>query len=217
MDVKKNNKILEKFAKSQDWQNIDYGKRNGKRFWIIEAYSNVIEKFNEWLQHSEYLKYVQEESNWDEVRYDDDSLWFDYLTDGNWGYSDEYMKCHHCMNVININPSSGLPDNYWIYEGDLSCEECIRKNPDGYIESRIVNYNTGTATVPSDNIFSEKEWEEFGSVKAIDNLEAGMYGRYDDPKPILEKLINKNQNTDYICRITSQTPFETSYQIWKRD
>lgn len=30
MDVKKNNKILEEFAKTQYWQNIDYGKRNGK-------------------------------------------------------------------------------------------------------------------------------------------------------------------------------------------
>ena len=41
----KNEDILEEFAKTQDWQNIDYGKRNGKRFWIIKAYGNVIEKF----------------------------------------------------------------------------------------------------------------------------------------------------------------------------
>lgn len=216
MDVKKNNKILVEFAKSQDWQSIDYGKRNGKRFWIIEAYGNVIEKFNEWLQYSEYLKYVQEESGWNEVRYDDDSLWFDYLTDENWGYSDEYMKCHHCMNVININPSSGLPDNYLIYEGDLSCEECIRKDPEGYIESRFVNYDTGTDNLPADSIFSEKEWEDFGFVKVIDNLEVGMYGWYDDPKEFLNGLITLNQKANYICRIKSQNPFEVCYQIWKR-
>lgn len=216
MDVKKDNRILEEFAENQDWQNIDYGKRNGKRFWIVEAYEKVIEKFNKWLQYSEYLKYVQEESGWNEVRYDDDSLWFDYLTDGNWGYSDEYMKCHHCMNVININPSSGLPDNYWIYEGDLSCEECIRKDPEGYIESRFVNYDTGTDNLPADSIFSEKEWEDFGFVKVIDNLEVGMYGWYDDPKEFLNGLITLNQKANYICRIKSQNPFEVCYQIWKR-
>lgn len=104
----KNEDILEEFAKTQDWQNIDYGKRNGKRFWIIKAYGNVIEKFNEWLQHSEYLKYVQEESNWDEVRYDDDSVWLDFLTDDNWGYSDQYAKCNHCNCVIEyISTTSG--------------------------------------------------------------------------------------------------------------
>ena len=98
----KNEDILEEFAKTQDWQNVDYGKRNGKRFWIIEAYSNVIEKFNEWLQHSEYLKYVQEESNWDEVRYDDDSVWLDFLTDDNWGYSDQYAK-ELCYLIVGKN------------------------------------------------------------------------------------------------------------------
>ena len=182
MDVKKNNKILEEFAKTQDWQNVDYGKRNGKRFWIIEAYSNVIEKFNEWLQHSEYLKYVQEESNWDEVRYDDDSVWLDFLTDDNWGYSDQYAKCNHCNCVIEyISTTSGISsDNYWNCNGELFCEDCIREEPDSYIEDKIINYDTGVILpIPSDRIFSEKELEDFGFTKEIDNLEVGMYGTYD--------------------------------------
>ena len=120
------------------------------------------------------------------------------------------------MNIINIIPSSGPSDNYCINDGDLSCEECIRKDPDSYIESRIVNYNTGIATIPADSIFSEKEWEDFGFVKVIDGLKVGMYGQYDDPKEFLSGLITLNQKKNYICRITSQNPFEVAYQIWKQ-
>lgn len=219
MDVKKDNRILEEFAETQDWQNIDYGKRNGKRFWIVEAYGKVIEKFNKWLQHSEYLKYVQEESNWDEVRYDDDSVWFDFLTDDNWGYSDQYAKCNHCNCVIEyLSTTSGISsDNYWNCNGELFCEDCIREEPDSYIEDKIINYDTGVISpIPSDRIFSEKELEDFGFTKEIDNLEVGMYGTYDNPHEILNKLICEDKEADYICSIRSSNPFAVYYQIWKR-
>lgn len=196
-----------------------YTQRDGSEFLIIEFYGNFVKEFNAWVrENSYYYNQIMEEQNHDCLS--DEDWWINYLTDNKWGYSDEYTVCVHCGNVIHYQCSSGYCDNYWINDGELMCEECIKEHADDYINSYLVmNYNTGilSQNIPINHIFSKSELEEFGFTCARDNLEVGMYGTYNDPRPILEQLIKENQNTDYICHCISENQFATCYEIWERE
>ena len=193
--------------------------RDGSEFLIIESYSDFVKEFNAWVrENSYYYNQIMEEQNHDCLS--DEGWWISYLTDDEWGYSDEYTVCGHCGNVIHYQCSSGYRDNYWINDGELMCEQCIKEHADDYINNYLVtNYNTGILSqkIPINQIFSKRELEEFGFKCVRDNLKVGMYGAYNDPRPILEQLTKENQNTDYICHCVSENPFATYYEIWGRE
>ncbi len=195
-----------------------YTQRDGSQFLIIQTYGDFVKEFNTWARESKYYERLVEETRHD--CNDDEDWWIDYLTESNYGYDESYMACHECGNVIRYNPSSGYKDNYWINEnGTLLCEECIRENAEEYItEHLIINYEKEVPTnnIPINHVFTQKELEEFGFELIKENLEVGMYGTYDDPIKILQKLTEENHNTDYICHCTNCNPFATYYEIWKR-
>lgn len=196
-----------------------YTQRDGSEFLIIESYGDFVKEFNAWVrENSYYYNQIMEEQNHDCLN--DEDWWIGYLTDNEWGYSDEYTVCGSCGNVIHYQCSSGYRDNYWINDGELMCEECIKEHADDYINNYLVlNYNTGilSQSIPINRILSKEELKKFSFECVKDNLEVGMYGTYNDPRPILEQLIKENQNTDYICHCVSENPFATYYEIWERE
>lgn len=116
-----------------------------------------MKEFNAWLRESNYYNQIMEEQNHDCLN--DEDWWIDYLTNNEWGYDDEYMVCGRCGNVIHYQCSSGYRDNYWINEGELLCEECIKEHADDYMNSYLVmNYNTGilSQNIPINHIFQKK-------------------------------------------------------------
>ena len=195
-----------------------YHQKDGTDFLIIQTYGEFVKEFNAWATKSKYYERLVEETRHDCT--DDEDWWIDYLTEGNYGYSEEYMVCHECNEVILYNPSSGYRDNYWITNGTVLCEDCIKENAEEYIaEYLTINWERGVPTcdIPINNVFNRKELEEFGFKLVKADLEIGMYGTYNDPIKLLQELTESNHNMDYICHCTDSNPFATYYEIWARE
>lgn len=210
---------------TSDLSDVDVERRSQKDetyFYIIQvSYKhNFFQVFNDWVKEiSPYYERLVSETRYDCLA--DEGWWFDYLTESNWGYSDEWMFCSECGKAINYNPTSGRIDNYWIREDiDILCEDCIRENAEEYIKDQlIVNWEHGVpdTNIPLNTVFSKTELIEFGFKLVWDNLEIGMYGTYHDPRVLLQKLTEENHNTNYICHCTDQNPFATYYEIWAKE
>ena len=87
-----------------------YTRRDGSEFLIIKSYGDFVKEFNAWVrENSYYYNQIMEEQNHDCLN--DEDWWIGYLTDNEWGYSDEYTVCGSCVNVIHYQCSSGYHDN----------------------------------------------------------------------------------------------------------
>ena len=205
--------IIKEFT-TEDKYDIWFSTYDEEPFLIIDSYygKRFIEDFNKWFKETEYYKQLEE----DTIMYNYDTFFLEALN-ANWGYSDEYELCYECGNVVRIGDYA---DKHWKQDGLIICESCTRENAESYIyEYLVYNYNTG---VPESNfhinqILSETELEEHGFKKYSKEYEVGFYGTYDDPHEILTEYVNVNKDTDYIINLVSCNPFETRYQIWKRN
>lgn len=202
----------------QDFKGDAYfHKRDDEDFLLIQSYGNFLKEFNLWARESKYYERLVEETRHDCGN--DEDWWIDYLTEGNYGYDDMYSACTECDNIILTNPTSGIADNYWINGYGILCEHCIRENQDEYVKEYLtVNYETGVPNinVPLNYVFSKSELEDMGFELYKEDLEIGMYGVYNDPRKILKELTETYKETDFICHCTSDNPFATYYEIWKR-
>lgn len=128
----------------------------------------------------------------------------------NWGFSDEYITCSDCGEVIKTSPDSygWKPDFAIVNDCELLCGECIRFRPQDYLQDLINNPKKANTIIYDDSLV------ELGFKKITEDFEAGWYGRYDDPEKILERMEKKY--FEVIFSITSNGQFSTDYVCWVR-
>ena len=138
--------------------------------------------------------------------------WLDYLTDGMWGFSDEYSVCEHCNKAFRTSPDSySWVANYWVGDGFILCEDCVRKDySDEYLESLENNPNT------ANTILSDDEIEKAGYKKVVADCENGWYGRRDNPEKMLEREKQNNKDGRYLFSISGKGQFHTDFDMWKK-
>ena len=183
-------------------------------FLIVDSW-DFIRELNEWLNDN-YAKEL-----YDETRYElpEDirdreyfTIWLDYLTDGMWGFSDEYSVCEHCNKAFRTSPDSySWVANYWIGDGFIICEDCVRKDySEEYLESLENNPNT------ANTILSDDEIKKAGYKKIVADCESGWCGRCDDPEKMLEQEKKSNKDGRYLFSISGTGQFHTDFDMWEK-
>lgn len=133
---------------------------------------------------------------------------------GNWGFSDEYAVCDDCGTVIRTSPDSysWKPDFWLEAEEGYHCGDCVREDPDDYIEHLVDNPDE------ANTILSDDELRSRGFAKVNeDAYENGWYDRQDEPKDILAKAMGKEPNAEFLFSISSNAEFSTQFDLWRRD
>lgn len=129
----------------------------------------------------------------------------------NWGFSDEYTTCSDCGGLIKTSPNSysWTPDFAIVNDCELLCGECIKANPQGYLEDLINNPSKANTILDSEDL------EREGFKKLEENeYESGWYGKNDDPKKIFDNL-SENYG-EVIFEISSSGQFCTNFVCWVR-
>ena len=135
-----------------------------KWFLIVDSW-DFIRELNEWLNDN-YAKELCDETRYELPEDISDreyfTTWLDYLTDGMWGFSDEYSVCEHCNKAFRTSPDSySWVANYWIGDGFIICEDCVKEDyAEEYLESLQNNPHT------ANTILSDVEMENAGYEKA---------------------------------------------------
>lgn len=176
------------------------------------------EEFNSWFKRTDEFKEFEEENY---PIYDYDTFIIEHLG-VQIGNDDEYSYCSNCGKLIHIIDSSGCrDDNYWLGDGFILCEECIRNDMETYInEYLVLNYETGVPVnnLPINTFLSEDDLKEYGFIRLDGEYYFGMY-EHGNTNPIaaMEKMIEDNKESDFIFNQVYANPFEVCYEIWKRE
>lgn len=212
MSTENNWQIIKEYIKSNSNNgnfNFNYNEENP--FVIAEYGWLSIEGFNKWLA-KEYPNVCKEIG---QLRDKDDDKWLGFLTDGDWGFSDEWSFCADCKEPIHM-----IYEPHWINIDEILCEDCVREeHAEDYInEHLVINWELGvpSTNIPLNQVLSTETLKEHGFSKVKEGLEAGMYGTYDDPVKILRELTENNRHSDFVVHCTDINPYATNYEIWER-
>lgn len=137
-------------------------------FLIVEGWETVHGDNNDYKPTEEFLKALAELTGYNPE---------EHTFDGDfWGFSDEYSTCGECGNVIRTSPTSyGWTPDYWLSDCEILCGNCVRSDPDDYIEWLTEQTDSAHGCHLVDPT-------EHGFTLVLQGLENGMHhGQADDP------------------------------------
>lgn len=123
-------------------------------------------------------------------------------------WSDEWDTCGNCYRLIRTSPNSwSWQPNYLVSDGEITCGDCIKEDPSGYIEFLDGNDNA-CMTIDVD-------LEKHGYSKLNkDSFESGWFpGQTDDPKQISKDLRAKGIN-HFIFVKDENSQFYSKWSVW---
>lgn len=132
-----------------------------------------------------------------------------------WGFSDEWTTCDHCGRAIHTQADGPFwkPDYWADYDyGEIICGDCVRGS-----EETKRNYLDCLTNEPkrANTILSNADLKSSGYDRLnTEDYANGWYGREDNPKEILKNALDENPNGEFVFSISSQNPFETSFDLW---
>lgn len=188
------------------------GEYEEKSFLIVPCW-NSIELAIKGLGEIEGLKEELEKEGF-EFSFDDIiSYLFDTAKyDSNWGFNDEYTTCQECNKVVRTSPDSysWLPQSAIVNECELLCSECIKADPQSYIEGLVNNPKK------ANTILNDEELEEQGFTKLEKEYENGFYeGMNDEPQKIYEGLCSEYE--EILFSITDSGQFHIGFVTYVKD
>lgn len=143
---------------------------------------------------------------------DMESFCDDIFGEWNWGYDDQYITCDFCGEIINLEDYGG---DYWIdyeYYGGV-CGNCVRttnRATEAYLEYLTNNpdavntlLDTGTLT-------------EYGYTQLEGEYQYGSFGRRESPRHILDNLLAKYPQGEFIFDLVSNR-YATQYTVWAKE
>lgn len=147
-----------------------------------------------------------------EDKYDTTAI--DFLTDGDWTFSDEGFVCDDCGYWNFYDERNGCSyQNYHVGDGHIQCENCIKENPDAYFTSIVDNPRA------ANTIFNNKELEDMGFEKLNNkgSYAHGWYGREADPRKIYDIYREQYPHSELLFSIRkTYNPWETEFDLWVR-
>lgn len=126
-----------------------------------------------------------------------------------WG--DEWGYCCDCYKAFRTSPDSyGWQQYYaWIGDCDVVCGDCIKNNPEEYLEMLENNPKK------CDTLYLDLE--SLGYELMEDDFENGLHpGQNDNPVEILEKYKSKYPNGKFIFRLDGTGQFDIEFSIYKK-
>lgn len=143
---------------------------------------------------------------------DDDGYVEFALGDNSLAFYDDSFVCDECYQCYD---TSGYGyTNYFIEDGMIYCEECVKADPqlqEDYVGT-LINQPKRANT-----LLSEDDMIGLGFTHLEDEYENGYYGRVDDPEQILNDILAENPNADVVFDIIQNgNPWATSFTVWVR-
>jgi hypothetical protein len=124
-------------------------------------------------------------------------------------WCDEWDRCTDCNKAVRCSPDSyGWQASYHIIEGDSVCGECIKKDPDEYIESLINN--------PDKCDTLGLDLEEHG-FQLLETNEAGLHEHQFSAEPPLDMYIRGRKTwLEIVFQLDESRQFDMSYSMYGR-
>jgi hypothetical protein len=131
------------------------------------------------------------------------------------GYSceleDEWYICGECNKAVRCQPDSYSWQAYYAeYSGEISCGDCIKKNPEWYLELCEGN--------PNRAVTLDIDLTKYGYQLYSGDHEAGWHeGQNADPKKIAKKLVAELGHERYIFKLDYTGQFDIGFSVWVKD
>ena len=199
--MREHNKLLKETTNPQGLVDCDawyqIGKYNGEDFMIVDSWDDVSE-----------IQKALDPSFEPKDKYDTKVL-DNYMP---WGFGDSYTTCDECGDIICTEPDSSYwKADFFVSNNGIICGDCVRENPQEYLESLINNYNK------ANTILDPKDLEQEGFEKLDGDYQNGYYDRNDNPKSILKDLMSKYPQGEFIFNIISTNPFAVDFDVYGRN
>ena len=183
----------------------------------ILVFGNGVKKFNDLLK--EKMKDIPEvKQAIEDYKYDVDNRddWYIELAvdgDEHWAYDDQGFLCCECYKWHWYDNGGYGYANYFVGDGYILCEDCIKEDPEPYLESMI------NCPTKANTIFDSSELIDLGFERVNTTAYAnGWYGRSDDPKEIYDKAREEYPDAELLFSIKkTYNPFETEFYLFVRE
>jgi len=140
-----------------------------------------------------------------------DTSVIDEWTDGNWGFSNQFISCDRCNGVIDMNETPNV--DYYINYNEFICGNCVRDKKaekEEYLEYIVNNPKRANTLLLDDDLIAA------GFVKLDDQSQNGWYGISDDPKDIYKKLEKDYPDSDILFSVDSASPYAIDFCVFIR-
>lgn len=135
---------------------------------------------------------------------------------------DEWISCSECYRAVRTEPDSYSWQPYysWVHECGFVCSDCMMKDPGAYIDdgdwtnstSNAITWITGRLEDTLEPL-GFVHWEP-GNPQHYAN---GWYpGQTDDPKKILEAILDRHPDAEVVFTIDSVGQFDCHFSAWVR-
>ncbi len=124
-------------------------------------------------------------------------------------WSDEWSQCGSCYKLIRTSPDSySWQANYWLGDGDITCAECVKSDPEAYIEAHESDHHMFLSIEDIDPA-------DHGYVLVNDEpYESGWHpGQTDDPKVVAKELVDKGI-TRFVFRKDENSQFYSKWSVY---
>ena len=138
-----------------------------------------------------------------------DDGYVEFATDDNWVFDDESFVCDGCGKLHRMETYGYA--NYFCTDYGIFCEDCVKEEPEPYLDYHINNYKT------ANTILTEKELNDAGFVDSGEDYASGWYGRDERPETVLKCILDAHPKAEVIFNINkTYNPFETEYKAFIR-
>lgn len=198
----------------ETYGNVDvnlYEDSEGSNILVFDS-TNSKEKFNDLVKNMLFVESIElVEPTWNTNSCD---FYIEEITEGRWTYSDEGYVCDGCGKWHNFENMNGVGyANYHVFDGYVLCENCIKKDPDDYVDALLDNPDRANTILNSDDLYNLN----FNKINKY-HFENGMYGDNDNPKKILAKAKEEYPDMEFIFSIRKiYNPFTTQFDLYGRD
>jgi len=167
--------------------------------------------FADWNDESEYVNDESEYVNGERVVIDNTIEKLQIAMEEK-GYDcqwiDEWLTCDECGKAFRCVENSYNWTMYGhIFDGECICGNCIRKNPDPYIEYLVESH------ARANTILSDKELRNLGYSQINGIFENGWYGVADSPE-FIKKALEKQTDKNILFNVVSVSQFNLNYTVW---
>jgi len=130
-------------------------------------------------------------------------------------WMDEWIMCDECYKVFRSSPNSYDWQMFGVIcDGYVLCGSCLSEDPIDYLESLENNPHSALTHMLLDVI----DPSNYGYTLNQNGFENGWHpGQNDDPKKILEDMLENNPDNKYIFAMTGQGQFDVEFAIYKKD
>ena len=126
-------------------------------------------------------------------------------------WEDEWASCDECGRYVRTSPDSyGWTRSYAEMDSELVCHECVKADPDEYIEW-LTNHPKHANTILDDSVLEAAGFRQFAN-----DLENGLHEFQAASPTKIARWLREHGVNEYLFSIDDQGQFDTTFSVWIR-